>query len=109
MADQRIVNIVKKYLQALPAVDIHPTHAMLFGSFAKGTAHEYSDIDILIVAPEFDSPRPIPVKTAAKLWKVAREVDDRIEPIPCGAEEWQKPHNRQILDVADKNGIMIKV
>lgn len=35
----------------------NPEHIYLFGSYAKGTAHEGSDIDLLIVAPSA-LPRP---------------------------------------------------
>jgi len=51
---------------------------ILFGSWAKGTARAESDIDVAVVVNgiegDFFSTRPL-------LWKVRRQVDDRIEPI----------------------------
>jgi predicted nucleotidyltransferase len=104
MADPGIVEIVRRYLAALPRVGIHPTMGIVFGSHARGQAGEWSDIDLLVVAPEFDEPRPIPVKSAARLWAIAREIDVRIEPLPCGVKEWKEPHVRQIVDVAAREG-----
>jgi len=49
----------------------------LFGSYAKGTNKEDSDIDIAIVVNHIDgdyfSVNPL-------LWKLRRQIDDRIEP-----------------------------
>ncbi len=50
----------------------------LFGSYAKDTNREDSDIDVAIVVNHIDgdyfSINPL-------LWKLRRQVDDRIEPI----------------------------
>lgn len=50
----------------------------LFGSYAKNTNREDSDIDVAIVVNHIDgdyfSINPL-------LWKLRRQVDDRIEPI----------------------------
>ncbi|MDR3308712.1 MAG: nucleotidyltransferase domain-containing protein, partial [Tannerella sp.] len=35
------------------AQGVHLRTAILFGSFAKGTQHEWSDIDVALVADEF--------------------------------------------------------
>lgn len=107
MVDPEVINIVRRYLAALPAIGIHPSHAAIFGSHVRGETHEWSDIDLLVVAPEFDNPRPIPVKSAARLWAVARQIDVRIEPLPCGTAEWKQPHIRQIVDVAAREGMEI--
>lgn len=49
----------------------------LFGSYAKGTNKEDSDIDLAIVVNHIDgdyfSVNPL-------LWKLRRQIDDRIEP-----------------------------
>ena len=51
---------------------------ILFGSYAKGTAHADSDMDVAVIVDElkmdYFTTRPL-------LWKIRREVDDRIEPI----------------------------
>ncbi|MBN2209569.1 MAG: nucleotidyltransferase domain-containing protein [Candidatus Coatesbacteria bacterium] len=59
MVDEAIVTVVRRYLVALPEYGIHATRAVLFGSFALGKADEWSDIDLIVLAPEFDAPHGI--------------------------------------------------
>ena len=51
---------------------------VLFGSYAKGTQRPDSDIDVAIIvnsiSQDFFTYAPL-------LWKLRREIDDRIEPI----------------------------
>ncbi|VEN73121.1 conserved hypothetical protein [Candidatus Desulfarcum epimagneticum] len=68
------LRIYKKRLSQHMAFD----KMVLFGSYARGTQREDSDVDVAIIVDEapgdFFSTRPV-------LWKVRREVDDRIEPV----------------------------
>lgn len=73
---------------------------ILFGSYAKGNEHKDSDVDVAIVVEklsgDFFSTRPL-------LWKIRRQVDDRIEPILI-----EKDHNESgFLSEILKNGIAI--
>jgi predicted nucleotidyltransferase len=52
----------------------------LFGSYAKGTPREHSDIDIALVADHLDEHYSI-LDTEPLLWKIARHVDFRISPV----------------------------
>ena len=104
MVDQSVIAAVKQYLAALPAVGIHADQAVLFGSFAQGKAGEYSDIDLIVIAPEFDGSRDLSlIKT---LWR-ATAGDSRIEPIPCGQREWEIDQTRPVLEIARRQGIII--
>lgn len=51
---------------------------ILFGSYAKGTAHADSDMDVAVIVDEIKLDYFI---TRPLLWKIRREIDDRIEPI----------------------------
>ena len=67
---QRYARLVKTFL---------PFEKMyLFGSYAKGTNNQHSDIDVAIVVNEIQGDyftvNPI-------LWKLRRQIDDRIEPL----------------------------
>ncbi len=50
----------------------------LFGSYAKGTNREDSDIDVAVIVDhvegDYFSVNPL-------LWKLRRQIDDRIEPV----------------------------
>ena len=104
MVDPSIIDSVKKYMAQLTALGIHPEKAVLFGSFVAGKADEFSDIDLVVIAPEFDGNRQ--VQLIKNLWK-ATSADNRIEPIPCGKEEWENDHSRPILEIARNEGVVV--
>jgi predicted nucleotidyltransferase len=97
---------VRQYLAALPAVGIHARRAVLFGSFARGEADQYSDIDLVVIAREFDAERDF--DTVMKLWETTLHADIRIEPIPCGEKEWESGDGRPILEIARREGVVIE-
>ena len=52
MVDRSIEESVKRYLHAVRETGIHATRAILYGSRARGTAGDDSDIDLILIAPE---------------------------------------------------------
>jgi len=74
-----IINKVKKYKQLVidSNFPMKIENVYLFGSYAKGTPHKHSDIDVALVVKHFkgDFFNVIP-----PLWKLRRQVDFRIEP-----------------------------
>ena len=105
--DGGVVEIVKKYLRALEGVGIHSHRGILYGSFARGEATQWSDIDLIVIAPEFDGPRKLPA--VESLWRMTGAADNRIEPIPCGEREWETEEGRPILDIARREGVEISL
>lgn len=51
---------------------------ILYGSYAKGTAVKHSDIDVAVVVSKIDGDF---LEQQARLYKIRRKVDIRIEPI----------------------------
>jgi predicted nucleotidyltransferase len=51
---------------------------ILFGSYAKGSQKKDSDIDVAVIVKQVESDF---FSYAPLLWKLRREIDDRIEPI----------------------------
>ena len=105
MVESTIIAIVQRYLAALPRLGIHARRAVLFGSFARGNPNEWSDIDLIVIAPEFDVVQTIDF--CKLLWQATADADDRIEPIPCGEREWETDTGRPILEIAHREGIVI--
>ena len=105
MVEDAIITAVRRYLAALPSRGIHPTRGVLFGSFARGPVHAWSDIDLIVIAPEFDGPRSLSLVEA--LWLATASADDRIEPIPCSEQEWENDPGRPILEIARQEGLVI--
>jgi nucleotidyltransferase-like protein len=48
-----IKEIVEKSRAQLVGLGIHPVQVYLYGSHAKGTATEGSDVDLIVVSPDF--------------------------------------------------------
>jgi predicted nucleotidyltransferase len=104
MVESTIAEAIRQYLATLPSVGIHARKAVLFGSYAKGGSDQWSDIDLIVIAPEFDGRRDISL--IKSLWR-ATKIDSRIEPIPCGEKEWETDDSRPILEIARREGITI--
>ncbi len=99
MDNEEIIKKLKRYKKLL-AQQMQFSELILFGSYAKGTAREDSDVDVAVVVDEFKgdffSTRPL-------LWKIRRQVDDRIEPVL-----FEKKHDDSgFLSEIMKNGIII--
>jgi predicted nucleotidyltransferase len=105
MVEKTVIGAVVRYLAGLPAFGIHASRLVLFGSLARDDADEWSDIDLVVIAPELDGPHELTV--VEKLWLATASADNRIESIPCGEREWETEHGRPILDIARKEGIVI--
>lgn len=107
MVEKSIRKVVRNYLACLPAVGINARKAVLFGSFARGDARAESDIDLIVIAPEFDRPRSL--SFIKRLWRERAKADIRIEPIACGEKEWEEDDSRPILEIARQEGIVISL
>jgi predicted nucleotidyltransferase len=104
--DPAVIDAIKRYLAALPSFGIHASKAVLYGSFAMGRADQDSDIDLVVIAPEFDGRRDIDM--VKDLWHATLHADIRIEPIPCGEKEWDSGDGRPILEIARREGVVIE-
>ena len=105
MVESTIITAIRRYIKSLNAYGIHASKLVLFGSFARGDADEYSDIDLVVIAPELEGPRELTV--VEKLWQAKASADNRIEPIPCGEQEWETDGSRPILEIARREGVII--
>lgn len=107
VVENTIVSAVRRYLSVLPTVGIHASRAVLFGSFARDEADQCSDIDLVVIAPEFDG--RCDFDTIKSLWETTLLADNRIEPIPCGEREWESGDGRPIIEIARREGVVIEV
>lgn len=73
----------------------------LFGSYAKETNREDSDIDVAIVV---NSIKGDYFSTTPLIWKLRRQIDDRIEPILIEKGK----DSSGVLEEIQKTGIEIK-
>lgn len=85
MVTESAVNIAKKYLSNLPA-ELDVRRAYIFGSYAKGTQREESDIDIAVVFGNMEDF----FKTQMELFRRRRKIDLRIEPHPFDEDDFSE-------------------
>ncbi len=73
------------------------TAIILFGSYAKGTANEDSDIDIAVVSDDFEDIYDCMAVLMGMTW----DIDARIEPHPIKTEDFEKVSNPFVKEVVD--------
>ena len=105
MAEESVINSVKKYLRLLTQRGIPVQYGVLFGSWAKGYPHEWSDIDLLVVSSRFDGERRR--EDINLLWRTAARTDNRIEPVPVGRIQYESDAGSPIIEIARREGLVI--
>lgn len=75
--DKKIVEIARVYARKVKTL-MPVSMVILYGSHARGTAKEYSDIDIAVVVDKLHGDY---LKTSAELFGLVRTVNKRIEPV----------------------------
>jgi predicted nucleotidyltransferase len=80
----------------------HVQAAYLFGSQARGTATEWSDIDLAVVSPDFSSDR---FQERVNLMRLAAKIDDRIEPSPFRPEDFDA--NEPLVSEIQRTGVRV--
>ena len=81
----KIIAIVRRYVAELEKNQITIRDAIIFGSHIKGTAKEWSDIDVALVSPAFTGDR---FDDRRRIVPLRRKIDNRIEPIPFRPEDF---------------------
>lgn len=95
--NKEIEDIVFKYVQKIN--EKYNAYAIiLFGSYAKGTQNEDSDIDIAIVIDEF---KDNIIDEAVEFMKIRRDIDYRIEPHIIRIEDYKEVSNPFVKEVID--------
>ena len=100
MDKSEVISIVSKY-KVLVSKHFDIENIILFGSYANGNQKEDSDIDVAVVVNSMDLDF---FTYAPLLWKLRREIDDRIEPILIEKNKDESGFLKEIL----KTGLIIK-
>ena len=100
MDKSEVISIVSKY-KVLVSRHFDIENVILFGSYAKGNQKEDSDIDVAVVVNSIDLDF---FTYAPLLWKLRREINDRIEPILIEKNKDESGFLKEIL----KTGFIIK-
>ena len=101
MDKNEAIKIAKRYLKTI-AQKYQIENVILFGSFAKGTYHEDSDIDLAIIFKSIDDI----IDMQIELMKMRTDDDLFIEPHPFSLSDFHA--SNPIVSEIIKNGIELK-
>lgn len=90
MSKTEIKNVkkaVREYAEILREKRFPFVAVYLFGSYVKGTAGKWSDIDVAVLSDSFGKNMN---KSEETLWKLSVGADSRIEPIGITPEDFEK-------------------
>ena len=107
MVERAVKLAVEAYLKTLRDNGVPVRMGIIFGSQANGTAHEWSDIDLLVISPRFDN--MCDRQDINLLWRIAAQTDGRIEPILCGEKQWLEDDSSAIIEVARREGEIVSM
>ncbi|MBI5038572.1 MAG: nucleotidyltransferase domain-containing protein [Nitrospirae bacterium] len=57
MVEKEIIEKIKEFVKALRQHKIRVVKVVIYGSIVSGKAHEYGDIDVAIISPDFGKDR----------------------------------------------------
>ena len=95
--DKIIMDIVQKYVEKI-CENYKVEAIILFGSYAKGTNNEDSDIDIAIITDDFTNDI---IDEELNLMRLRRNIDTRIEPHLIRIEDYKKAETPFIQEIID--------
>ena len=105
MVDPTVISGVRSYMEFLQSEGLEISFSVIFGSQVNGKADKWSDIDLIIVSPQFDD--AITREDINHLWRSAASTDDRIEPVPCGERQWEEDDSRAVIEIARLHGVQV--
>ena len=91
-----ILDNINKFIEEIKK-QYNVTAIILFGSYAKGTANEDSDIDIAVISDDFDDIYDCMAVLMGMTW----EIDARIEPHPIKKKDFDEVSDYFIKEVID--------
>lgn len=93
--DKEIADIVNKYI-AIVKENYDVVAIILFGSYAKGTEHEDSDIDIAIITDDIKTDK---FDEEVRMTLLRRKIDNRIEPHIISIDDYENDETPFVVEV----------
>ena len=103
MSKIKAKKIVKRYAEKLKQENYPFSAIYLFGSYAKGKAHKWSDIDIAVISDKLKKNKD---ENENLLWHIRRQVDSMIEPHGFTKKDFEDECNPMAYEIK-KTGIRI--
>ena len=106
MLQSEVIDKIKRYCLLLNDAGIRVERAFLYGSWARNNGFDDSDIDVMIISPDFDK-NDIMLK--AKAWRLTEKIDLRIEPFSVGSKKFLNDDVSPLLQIIRTEGVEIKM
>ena len=106
MVEKEIIEKIYKFVKELRRRKIRIAKVILYGSRVSGKAHDYSDIDVAIISPDFGKDR---YREGAKLFEIASEIDTSIEPVPISLNAYENDTWIPLIYEIREKGLDLKV
>lgn len=100
----QIRRIIDRYRRSLErAIQVH--RIILYGSYAYGRPHGGSDIDLVVISPDFKGMHPL--ERLEFLSLARRKTMDPIEALGYTPEEFRRAKSSVLLDEVVERGIVV--
>lgn len=96
-------SLLKNYIQELQK-SIRVEQVILFGSYGRGSPHDYSDIDIAVISPDFEGGTE---KDCLLLDRVARKIHPLLEAMPYRPNDLKDFEPGDFLDEVLQTGRVV--
>lgn len=105
----QIESVLSRYIEMLRAQGVEVERLYLYGSHVTGTANEWSDVDVVVVSPDFDGKEAWERArvTGAARSETFRVTGASVEGLPKTPEEVAHRHPASFLAHILKNAICI--
>lgn len=103
VASRKIKKAIEKFSQELRKSKFNFQYIYLFGSYARGQEHKWSDIDVAVVSDVLKNNWE---KRQIVLWRASRKTDSRIEPYGFTVSDFKNNTSPMVWEVK-KTGIRI--
>ncbi len=102
---KKITKEVKDYVADLKQDKLPINKVIVFGSYAKGSAHKWSDIDVCIISPKFNDSW----KALQYLWlkRTKNDAPSTIEPVGFSPKDFKE--GSSLINEIKKYGVEIKI
>lgn len=104
MATEEVIELSRRYVLLLNSQGLSVEKAYLFGSYAKGSETTLSDIDLLIVAKNYNEDDDL---MAGRMWMLTRKVSTKIEPVFVSSDRFRDDDSSQLIQTVKSTGIEI--
>lgn len=72
---ERIATKITAFIHLMKEEKIPFTKVYLYGSYAKGKAHKWSDIDVCVISPQFKDLSEATIRLSKLSWKASSDIE----------------------------------